>query len=650
MATSGPVEPEDEDVQAPVLAILCLGQDVNSWTATVTSLIAANVPVLALTAGPREPVARLFQELPIRVETWTLSEAGAHLAGGGWRAGFVVTAPVIVPRQPFERALAAIDGDARVCTVSFFSNDANYLSFPWRNSPSALVVNGHSEETITRRLRAESSEPDIVPIPVPAGGGVLFSTAALRALGGFDGLCETAEVAVLDVALRGIKRGFRNVLDAQTFIVRPLQANAGGDALNDEAARRWLNYRFHFFPTLFDYERDADDTPLADSIAIKRSYVVGLRVLMDGSCLGPYEMGTQVALLAQVDALVKHQGIDEVIVATPGGLVPPYAASVLMQRGVSVCPAGDLTFPDVGRVDILHRPFQSGDVVPVGRWRKVARRTVVTIHDLIAYDNGNYHASAAGWLSYRQGVRASVRDADAVVAISNDTAQSMRAARLPMTEMQLSVIENGTDYMTVGAADEQAPIELLESGRAAADFILVLGAAYSHKNRDLAIRAWHELRRRGHPTELVLAGVVVPLGSSRNEEAIAASQGEWPQLLADVTSSERDWLIRHAKVVLYPTSAEGFGLVPFEAAVLGTPTVFVSFGPLAEALPDVPVVAADWTPSALADAMERLIQDPDLASKQVAAVLRVSQNLTWERYADKLVETYRQALARPASH
>lgn len=511
------------------------------------------------------------------------------------------------------------------------------------------MVNGHSEETITRRLRGASSDPQIVPIPVPAGAAVLFSSAALRALGGFDGLCGSPEISLIDVALRGVKRGFRNVLDAQTFIVRPLQPDARGDALNDPVARDWLHYRHHFFPALFDHERDTRDTPLGDAIAVQRSLVLGMRVLMDGSCLGPYEMGTQVALLSQVDAMAKHPGIEEVIVATPGGLVPPYASSVLMQRGVSVCPMGDLTFPDAGEVDILHRPFQSGDAVPVDRWRQVARRTVVTIHDLIAYDNGNYHASSGAWLAYRDGIRASVREADAVIAISHDTAHTMRAARLPIPSDELAVIENGTDHVIAQGNDEQPPIELLETGRAAADFILVLGAAYSHKNRDLAIRAWHDLRRRGHPIELVLAGVVVPMGSSRNEEAIVAAQGEWPVLLADVTSAERDWLLRHAKLVLYPTSAEGFGLVPFEAAAFGTPTVFVSFGPLAESLPDVPVSASDWDPASLADALERLIGDPDLAKEQIASVLAVSGHLTWARYADKLVEVYRQALARPVS-
>ncbi len=71
-------------------------------------------------------------------------------------------------------------------------------------------------------------------------------------------------------------------------------------------------------------------------------------------------------------------------------------------------------------------------------------------------------------------------------------------------------------------------------------------------------------------------------------------------VLPDLPSPERNWLMRHADLVLYPSSAEGFGLVPFEAARFGTPTLFTRFGPLQELAPDIPVAAEDWSPDTLA--------------------------------------------------
>jgi glycosyltransferase involved in cell wall biosynthesis len=299
-------------------------------------------------------------------------------------------------------------------------------------------------------------------------------------------------------------------------------------------------------------------------------------------------------------------------------------------------------------VDIVHRPFQPHGPLPLQRWMEIGRRLVVTIQDLIGYNNGYYHPTSLEWLTYRLAMAETLQQVDSVVAISQDTEQAIRGAGMLPFAAKLTVVPNGTDHLSGMHQQMSVPQALLERGSPAIRFALVLGTSYAHKNRDLAIKAWQELRQRGHQLELVMAGVVVPVGSTRNEEVLAAANGPQPIVLPDVSDSERNWLLRHATVVLYPTSAEGFGLVPFEAAEFDTPTVFVSFGPLAEFLDGVPVAARDWTPKALADAIGAVVSDPGVASAQVAAVKKVAAGLTWDSAAEQLVRTYLDALARPS--
>jgi glycosyltransferase involved in cell wall biosynthesis len=150
-----------------------------------------------------------------------------------------------------------------------------------------------------------------------------------------------------------------------------------------------------------------------------------------------------------------------------------------------------------------------------------------------------------------------------------------------------------------------------------------------------------------------MAGPSVPHGASRLAEAkVVLAQREHLNhdvfLLPDVASEERNWLLRHADVVLYPSSAEGFGLVPYEAACFGTPTVFTRFGPLHELAPEAPVAADGWAPGQLADAAEQLLTDRALAQRQISTCLAAGATYTWAATAEGLTALYRQVVALPS--
>ena len=99
---------------------------------------------------------------------------------------------------------------------------------------------------------------------------------------------------------------------------------------------------------------------------------------------------------------------------------------------------------------------------------------------------------------------------------------------------------------------------------------------------------------------------------------------------------------------MYLTSAEGFGLVPHEAAAFGTPTVFVPFGPLGERFPNLPAAPADWGLEELANSADMLLRDPALAQQQIDAILQDTKRYDWQDTAAGVLDVYRAVLARPA--
>jgi glycosyltransferase involved in cell wall biosynthesis len=116
-----------------------------------------------------------------------------------------------------------------------------------------------------------------------------------------------------------------------------------------------------------------------------------------------------------------------------------------------------------------------------------------------------------------------------------------------------------------------------------------------------------------------------------------------------VSAAERNWLLTHAALVLCPSSADGFGFVPFEAALAGTASLSVSYGPFRELGGETPVWATAWNAVAFADAAQRLLDDPKLGDRQSAARRAVAADLTWDKTASHLVRAFRDVLSRPAS-
>ena len=206
-----------------------------------------------------------------------------------------------------------------------------------------------------------------------------------------------------------------------------------------------------------------------------------------------------------------------------------------------------------------------------------------------------------------------------------------------------AVVENGIDHRS----SEQPLIipEALIDHFSARPYLLMLGATYAHKNRDLGIRIWKKLRQRGLPHSLILVGASVPFGSSRLQEAELSEGIDEPLILPDVPSEERNWLLRHTSLVLYPTSAEGFGLIPFEAACFGRPCLYVSFGPLREVINEE-TAPRTFDLESLVDRAETLLNDPRAAKESVDWALSKRSNLSWEETARKAVGAYYQILGK----
>lgn len=638
---------ERREETSEILVAVFVPREAEAFLPTLRSIFKWLELPVALGAPTRE-ILELFGEfdVPQRV-----APTAAQFVNNLWREFrtdiLLVVDPVVLPDGFLDRAVAAVRNDLRVASVSFYSNAAEHLSFPFGH-PTLRPPEGTDENVLTRRLRELPPPPKLVPVAYAAGAAVLLSGTSLGATGLLrDSPSGKAPAALADFSLRARRKGLLNLLDAGTFYTRP--SDIVVDPIGTEFSpsdREWVRQQHPHGLALLEQETSTGDSPFSIAMRVGHAKAMGLRVLIDGMPLGPTQMGTQVTILALIDALVARDDVAEVCVALENE-PPRYAEASLTHRKVTArrCTPDDVTV--FGRVDICHRPFQPDQRLQLDAWRAVCDRFLVSVLDVIGYQIGDYYADPDTWLEYRQVMRDVLSVVDGVTTISDDVRLQVELEHLPIDPSRLFVVPYGTEHLT-GNEEGRVPIELVARGRHADEFLLCFGTNYSHKNRDLAVGAHRELCRRGWNLTFVLAGAMVPFGSSRVLESFEDDGTDPVVVLPDVSAEERNWLLRHAQLVLYPTSAEGFGLVPFEAARFGTATVHADFGPLREiAGGRPPVVAADWTATAFADAAEELLRDPTIRDRQVQAGLVAGDRYSWERTAELLTTVYRTLISRP---
>lgn len=372
-----------------------------------------------------------------------------------------------------------------------------------------------------------------------------------------------------------------------------------------------------------------------------------LTITVDVTWLGPFETGAQVLTTAALAALAGQEAVTEIRLVGLAEL-PSYAAHLTELAKVRMVPVEE----PAQMSDVVWYPNQIDGRSNIADARKLGARIVTTYLDLIAYDIPRYHGSEQAWHAYRSLQRRIALSVDGITTISADVAHRLMSEVPRLEPERVLALPLGLDHIT----QEQAPAEPGEDLASVVKslggkrFVAVLGNDFQHKNRDFAIKTWQRALQAGQPCDLVLAGLHVKGSSSKKDEddLIARHLDLRGRIhsVGHISSASREWLLANATVVLYPTSAEGFGFVPYEAAALGTPTVFTDFGPLRE-ISGVAGLPSTWSLDKHAEDLVRLLSDPAAREERVSLLRDAIARHTWADFAAQLVVFFEQITRMP---
>ena len=173
-------------------------------------------------------------------------------------------------------------------------------------------------------------------------------------------------------------------------------------------------------------------------------------------------------------------------------------------------------------------------------------------------------------------------------------------------------------------------------------FILYVGTIEPRKNLSTLIRAYAKLRPNG--VKLICAG-----GRGWMYEDVFQTVEEL-RLSRDVIFpgyvAEEDLPMWYAaaKVFVYPSTYEGFGLPVIEAMACGTPTITTNASSLPEAAGDAALLVPPDDADALSEALARLLDSESLREELSARGLKHTDKFNWPDTARETARVYARAL------
>jgi glycosyltransferase involved in cell wall biosynthesis len=106
-------------------------------------------------------------------------------------------------------------------------------------------------------------------------------------------------------------------------------------------------------------------------------------------------------------------------------------------------------------------------------------------------------------------------------------------------------------------------------------------------------------------------------------------------------------VVQAARVFVYASVSEGFGLPPAEALACGVPAVVADATSLPEVVGDAGLKVPPGDAAALAAAVQRLLGDPALEARLRAAAVPQAARFRWDTAARQLAEVLMGCVVAP---
>lgn len=285
------------------------------------------------------------------------------------------------------------------------------------------------------------------------------------------------------------------------------------------------------------------------------------------------------------------------------------------------------------RPDVLWMPMQA---LPFIRRKKM--KTVVTIHDLaFKYFPECFPQGDLRRLNFFSDY--AIRNSDKIIAVSKSTKKDILKFYPEIKAEKIKVIYHGfdeTNFSEVRNFEKEK--ELFQRLGITKNYILYVGAIQPRKNLKVLIKAFEKIKKENEDLQLVLAGENAWLCEDTLTAAKKSPFRNDIKITHQLNFEDIGDLMRGAKIFVFPSLYEGFGLPILEAFASRVPVITADNSSLKEVGGDGAFYFKAEDVDELAEKMKKILNSENLKNDLIQKGSEQLQNFSWIKCARETLE------------
>jgi len=277
---------------------------------------------------------------------------------------------------------------------------------------------------------------------------------------------------------------------------------------------------------------------------------------------------------------------------------------------------------------------------------------VVTVHDLLEHMYGARDRSTLRRRLHLQLTRRALRRAARVVAVSQFTKCEIEKV-LGIAGSRIEVVYNAIDERFLHGHATLSDRELIaQRYQVNYPFLLYAGAIRPHKNVVRTIEAFSalktELQKEGQllDLKLIIIGDDLSGHPDLRRTVIRSGVQNDVRFLGFVPIEVLRIFYDVAKLFVFPSLYEGFGLPPLEAMAHGTPVVTSNTSSLPEVAGNAALLVNPENVFEIRRAMQKALLDPVLRARMKQRGYEQAQRFSWTDSVSRILGIYREVARR----